>query len=283
MTVYMVVNSGKARARQVARQAAEVLLGCGIRLLADESGRSLLEDGVNVRILPASEAYVACDVVLSIGGDGTMLHAARFTMKYNKPLLGINIGRLGFLTVVESDELDKLKRLANGEYKVEHRTVLRADVEGDNGEPCVALNDVVLFKDLPERTISLNIFCDDILVSRFRGDGIIFATATGSTAYSMSAGGPILDAQLDGMVVTQICAHIVHTPPLVVSADRVLRAVPTGDIQDEPVGIICDGIKSRVLGPGEAVRICRSEWKVPLIQLADAEQLESIDKKLKGR
>lgn len=282
MTVYMVVNSGKLRARQVACQAGKVLLACGVKLLADETGGALLEEGLNAAILPAGQAYAACDVVLSIGGDGTMLHAARYAMKYAKPLLGVNIGRLGFLTVVESDELDKLKRLASGEYNVERRTVLRADVEGDD-EPCVALNDVVLFKDSPERTISLNIFCDDILVSRFRGDGIIFATATGSTAYSMSAGGPILDARLDGIVVTQICAHIVQTPPLVVAADRVLRAVPTDGGQDEPVGIICDGTKSRVLGPGETVRISRSEWQAPLIQFADAEQLESIDKKLKGR
>ena len=283
MTVYMVVNSSKARAQSVARQAGAVLLDCGAVLLLDESCRCLAEGGLAAQVLPAQEAYRACDIVLCIGGDGTMLHAARYTMKYGRPLLGVNTGRLGFLTVVEGNELDKLRRLAAGDYKIEQRTVLRADINGEAEPCCVALNDVVLFKETPEKTISLDIYCDDILVSRFRGDGIIFATPTGSTAYSMSAGGPILDARLEGVVVTQICAHIVQTPPLVVASNRILQAVPTADAEEETIGIICDGIKSRVLKPNDTVQISCSEWKVPLIQFADAEQLESIDKKLKGR
>ncbi len=282
MTVYLLINTRKAAALAVARRAGEVLLGGGAKLLLDETARHLLQQGLVATVLPEREACTACDVVVTVGGDGTMLHAARYAMQYQKPLLGVNIGRLGFLTVVEGDETDKLARLAAGQYIVERRMVLQAGT-GPHSEPCLALNDIVLFKDMPERTVALDIYCDDILVSRFRGDGIIFATPTGSTAYSMSAGGPILDARLEGVVVTQICAHIVHTPPMVVAAGRTLRAVPTPGMEEERVVIICDGRRERTLEPGQAVEIGRSEWQVPLIQFADAQQLESIDKKLKGR
>lgn len=282
MTVYMLVNSGKIKALSVAQDAAKVLLSCGMLLVLDETCQGLLDLDMCAKIMPAEMAYKVCDMVICVGGDGTMLKAARQTMKCNKPLLGINTGRLGFLTVLECNELEKLKRLPKKDYKIENRSVISAQIEGER-EESLALNDVVLFKDKPEKTISLNIFCDDILVSRFRGDGIVFATPTGSTAYSMSAGGPILDARLEGVVVSQICAHIVQTPPLVVAANRLLRAVPIQDDAQQEIAIISDGYKVQVVKPGKAIIISSSSYKVPLIQFADTQQLEFIDKKLKGR
>lgn len=282
MHIYMLVNTGKPAAWEVAQQAAKILRDSNAFVqieehVAGEGGRGFAEITTE-----AERQYKACDIVLSVGGDGTMLHAARHSMIYQKPLLGINIGRVGFLTIVESDELHKLKRLANGDYCVSLRKMLCANISGS--EPCehLALNDVVLFKESPDRMLSLDVFCDDVLISRFRGDGVIFSTPTGSTAYSLSAGGPILDAQLNGIVVTQICAHIVHTPPLVVAAHRVLKAVCTGD-KDEQMHITCDGRQSMLLKRGEIVHITQSHLTVPMVQFGEVEQLEAIDKKLKGR
>lgn len=280
MTAYLVVNTGKPKAPATARAAAQILVDSGANVLVDSDG--ILGADIAHTVLRPEAAYRQCDVVISIGGDGTMLHTARADVEFNKPLLGINVGRLGFMASVESDELEKLHRLSAGEYSVEQRSMLCAKSGDGQTETCFALNDIVLFKVLPEKTVSLDIFCDDILVSRFRGDGVIFATPAGSTAYSMSAGGPILDARLSGMVVTQICAHILYTPPLVVADERMMRAVNTGT-DDEEIIIVCDGIKSATLGIGEDVYVTRSEWSVPLIQFNGAEQLESIDKKLKGR
>ncbi len=147
---------------------------------------------------------------------------------------------------------------------------------------CIAMNDIVLFKNAPERTISLNIACDGIQVSRFRGDGVIFATPTGSSAYSMSAGGPVLDARLGGIVVTQICAHIVQTPPLVFAADRTLHVTACG-IEEETVCIVCDGQAEGALRPNLPMALGRSDVTVKLIQFKKAQQLQSIDRKLKGR
>lgn len=283
MKAYLVINTKKRDAVTVAKAAAETLVACGAQVLCDAEAAVLL-DALPVTPLQEAAAYEACDVVLCVGGDGTMLHAARHTMEHDKPLLGVNTGRLGFLTLVERDELHKLCRLPAGEYAVDRRSVLQAVVTGKNGKKSshLALNDAVLFKNQPEKTISLNIYCDDILVSRFRGDGMIFATATGSTAYSMSAGGPILDSRLDGVVVTQICAHIVHTPPMVFAFNRVLHAVPTY-LPEEKICLSCDGQKSIVLAKDETVIIQKSARTVPLIRFSDADQLESIDKKLKGR
>lgn len=283
MIVYLVVNATKESSWAVASQAGDILASSGAQVVLDDTCTQLLAGASwPAAVMPQEEAYQTCDAVVCIGGDGTMLHVARHTIRYNKPLLGVNVGRLGFLTTVENNELDKLRRIPAGEYILDERSVLQADMGSPAQEDCLALNDVVLFKEQPEKTISLDIYCDDILVSRFRGDGIIFATPTGSTAYSMSAGGPVLDARLDGIVVTQICAHIVHTPPLVFAADRKITAVPTGP-QGERVRIICDGRYSQTIDMGQQVLIGRSKWKVPMIQFNDAAQLESIDKKLKGR
>lgn len=282
MTVYIKVNTQRDTALPVALKAGDILTGDGIYVIVDGDCAHLEGEGWPKDVLTQEEAYKTCDMVLCVGGDGTILHSARNAMIFEKPILGINTGRLGFLAVLESDELEYLHCIANGEYTVEKRSVLQAKMPGRAKSIGFALNDIVLFKYSHEKTICLNIFCDEILVSKFRGDGVIFATPTGSTAYSMSAGGPIVDARVDGCVVTQICAHIVQTPPLVFSASRILKAVNIG-AEDELVGIICDGTEAVMMRPGEAVEITKAEYFVPLVQLSDAKQLKAIDKKLKGR
>ena len=281
MKVYLLPNYKRTNASGVARRVCEILHAEGVELITDHESHELGLNEACVTVMSPDDAMRACDILLCIGGDGTMLHAARRVMLAPKPLLGINTGRLGFLTAIEDDELDQLRLLARGQYRLEERMVIEACCEG-LAERCVAMNDIVLFKTSPERAISLNIYCDDIPVSRSRGDGVVFATPTGSTAYSMSAGGPIVDARLGGIVVTQICAHIVQTPPLVFASDRVLRVIPAG-YEDETVSVISDGITCGVLQKDQPVIIRQSGLSVQLIQFNEAQQLQSIDKKLKGR
>lgn len=278
MKVFLVPNTTKKQALLVAAQAARILLDAGAGVILEEgiAGNAPVDEAVEC--LPAQAAFEACDIVATIGGDGTILHAARNTMHCQKPLIGINIGNLGFLTIVEQNELEKLSRLVQGEYTVEHRSLLKASVRGK--EIGYALNDVLLFKTRPDRAIALDIYCDDIKVSGFRGDGMIFATPTGSTAYSMSAGGPIVDARLGGIVATQVCAHVIHAPPMVFAANRTLRAVPQGA---EDICLSCDGQGSIVLPQGAEIFICQAQKTVPIVEFYDAGQLTSIDKKLKGR
>ncbi len=282
MNVFMVINYSKPSAVSVAQMAAEFLSAEGANVVMGYHPANDKLQGFAPLTKDEENAYKNSDVVLCVGGDGTMLHAAAYSMRYQKPLLGINSGRLGFLTSIEKDEFFKLKLLLQGKYIVTGRKLLCADISFAEDEPCIALNDVVLFKDSPEKTIAMDIYCDDILVSRFRGDGIIFSTPTGSSAYSMSAGGPIVDAKVNGFIITQICAHIMRTPPLVVSSKRVVKAVSTG-AENEVISVSCDGGKSRVLRSGQTVIITQPDQTVPLVQFDDMEQLKSIDTKLKGR
>lgn len=282
MRVFINPNVTKKEALPVAAKACEVLKKAGADIIIENNCHGIDETACGAVRMPLDDAFKNCDITVSVGGDGSMLHAARHAIKYQKPLLGVNTGRLGFLTSVEQGELEKLARLPRGEYSVENRSTLQADIKGFNRDDAVALNDIVLFKEQPEKAISLSIYCDDILVSKFRGDGVIFSTATGSTAYSMSAGGPIMDAHLDGIIVTHICAHIVQTPPLVLSSRRVVRVVSTGT-DEEHACICCDGRNLHRMVPGEEVQICLSDKKVPLVQFHDTGQLKSIDTKLRGR
>ena len=160
-----------------------------------------------------NECFPRTDVILTIGGDGTILHEANFTLQYQKPILGINIGRCGFLATCEVDEMEeKLAALVRGEYMLDSRMLLYVRVLGEDGWEGHALNDVVVTKGRLQQAIDFSIYCDDILVEHYRGDGVIVATPTGSTAYSLAAGGPILDSQTKGIVVTPICPHSLTSP-----------------------------------------------------------------------
>lgn len=279
MIVLLVANLQNESALEVSLSAMEILQGAGAEILLPQEAEGYFPPGLPARYLPMAMASQSCDYLVTVGGDGTMLHAARHSIHAGKPLLGINSGRLGFLAIIEKNELEKLHRLFSGDFRVENRSVIQAKSAGLH---CEALNDIVLFKALPEKTISLNIFCDDVLVSRFRGDGVIFSTPTGSTAYSMSAGGPIVDAKLGGIIVTQICAHVVQNPPMVFDSSRELRVVSSGPEQ-ETILMSCDGMPSQQVGHDEPIIITQSPLAVPLVQFSDADQLKSIDKKLKGR
>lgn len=279
MTIYLLPNASKPRAFTVADEVANILADEGVTILADHSCAGKMKSTNPTYI--SEIGSVLFDMVLTIGGDGTILHAARRPELRDKPLIGVNIGRLGFLTIIETNELENLRRIPKGKYTIEHRSMLSFSCKQDE-EPDIALNDVVFFKESINKTIALDIYCDDILVSSFVGDGVVFATPTGSTAYSMSAGGPIVDARLASITVSQICAHIVQTPPMVFDAGRTLRVVSRGR-PDERVLVSMDGMANKPLPDGLSAYIHQSDRTVPLVQLSDADQLKSIDKKLKGR
>lgn len=283
MTVLMIYNSEKEKAKQAALKAVQILESAGVKVYISRGNHAdISTESSGNTVVPIDLAFNLCDLIITVGGDGTMLHAARKAMIADKPLLGINTGRLGFLTLIENNELENLLRLPEGNFSVDRRSVLQAKFGTDKSETDHALNDIVLFKEYPEKTIALDIYCGDVLVSSFRGDGVIFSTPTGSTAYSMSSGGPIVDAKVSGFIVTHICPHIVYSPPMVFAADRIIKVVSRGSA-DERVMLGCDGLKSRLLPPDEPVWIGQSPLTVSLVQFDDAEQLKSIDKKLKGR
>ena len=168
-----------------------------------------------------------------------------------------------------------------GEFLVEHRALLQAECTGADG-PLIALNDLVVYSGQRRQTVDLDILCDGLPVSNCRGDGVILATPTGSTAYSLSAGGPILDARIRGLVVTSICAHSLQRPAIVFAADRQITVRPGAD-QRGPIFISSDGEREISLPAGGELRAGLSQKSVKLITFNGTDQFDAIDKKLRGR
>ena len=282
MTVYISPNPGKAMAYGISQRAAQILLTHGAQVL--------MQDGLQAECMTMGVVYLSqkeclerTDVILTIGGDGTILHEANLSLEYRKPILGINLGRCGFLATCEVDEMEaKLSAVARGEYFLDNRMLLYVRVLGDDSWEGHALNDVVMTKGRLQQAVDFSIYCDDILVEHYRGDGVIVATPTGSTAYSLAAGGPILDSQTKGIVVTPICPHSLASPAMVFAQERKINLC-VGQVADEEVFISCDGDAGYSVKAGATAEVRLSDQVVQLITSSKADQFQAIDQKLRGR
>ena len=282
MTVYISPNPGKAMAYGISQRAAQILLTHGAQVL--------MQDGLQAECMTMGVVYLSqkeclerTDVILTIGGDGTILHEANLSLEYRKPILGINLGRCGFLATCEVDEMEaKLSAVARGEYFLDNRMLLYVRVLGDNSWEGHALNDVVMTKGRLQQAVDFSIYCDDILVEHYRGDGVIVATPTGSTAYSLAAGGPILDSQTKGIAVTPICPHSLASPAMVFAQERKINLC-VGQVADEEVFISCDGDAGYSVKAGATAEVRLSDQVVQLITFSKADQFQAIDQKLRGR
>jgi len=187
---------------------------------------SVMDADVGAPLQSIDEITRSCDLVIVIGGDGTLLHAARMVAGTDIPLLGVNLGRLGFLVDVSPDEIKpRLKEYLAGEYISEARHLLATSISGHSHiqMPLLALNDVVLHKSELARMIEFNVYISGKPINTYRADGLVIATPTGSTAYSLSAGGPIVHPSLHAITLVPICPHTLNNRPLVVSADSDIR------------------------------------------------------------
>lgn len=211
------------------------------------------------------------DVVLVLGGDGTILDAAREAIPRNLPILGVNLGRVGYIAELEPCELDLLGRLFTGDYAIKERMTLQVEIISPEGEllTCVnscALNDAVVSHGTVSRIIDIRLYCGTDPVANYRADGMIVATPTGSTAYSMAAGGPILAPHIDCMCATPICSHALSARPIIFSDDDVLMIENICDRED-CLYLTVDGRGSYRVERGHFVRISRSSKKARLISM----------------
>ena len=282
MTVYISPNPGKAMAYGISQRAAQILLTHGAQVLMQDGLQAECMT-MGVEYLTQKECLERTDVILTIGGDGTILHEANLSLEYRKPILGINLGRCGFLATCEVDEMEaKLSAVARGEYFLDNRMLLYVRVLGDDSWEGHALNDAVMTKCRLQQAGDFSIYCDDILVEHYRGDGVIVATPTGSTAYSLAAGGPILDSQTKGIVVTPICPHSLASPAMVFAQERKINLC-VGQVADEEVFISCDGDAGYSVKAGATAEVRLSDQVVQLITFSKADQFQAIDQKLRGR
>lgn len=209
------------------------------------------------------------EVIICLGGDGTFLRVARHAYIYDKPILGINLGTLGFLTEVDKNDIkSSIEKLLSGEYRIEERMMLEATImENDRFvAQGVALNDVVVSRVALSRILHLNTYINNQFMDSFPGDGLIISSPTGSTAYSLSAGGPIVEPDVEMMIITPICPHILYTRSFVTSGERVVKVI-VGESFLNNAMVTLDGQKGYRISGGYSIEIKKSPHTVKIIQL----------------
>ena len=221
--------------------------------------------------------------VVCFGGDGTILHMAKAATRQGVPVLGVNIGTMGFMAELESSELSQLARLATGDYAIDNRMMLDVTVFRDRDIIFhdICLNDVVITKGAVARIVHLAVKCDDVQAMECGGDGVIVATPTGSTAYSLSAGGPIVEPEAHSILVTPICAHDVASRCIVASDRRVISVELTKNARRNAF-LSVDGGKALKMNMGDRACVKKSQLSTKLVRLKDRSFYDVVNMKFKN-
>ena len=226
---------------------------------------------IKVPVLSREDMGKKQDLIIVVGGDGSLLSAARMAIKVNLPVVGINRGRLGFLTDILPQELERqLGAVLKGAYQEEHRFLLQSRIseQNDGFFQGNALNDVVLSRGTETHLIEFEIFIQQQFVCRYRSDGLIVSTPTGSTAYALSAGGPIMHPQLDAIVLVPMFSHSLSSRPLVVDGDSLIE-LRISERNESNLRVSCDGHESHIVKPGQTVSIQKNAQQLRLLHPED--------------
>jgi NAD+ kinase len=278
-TVGVIASPHRADAVEAARHAVEWLSGHGLTVLVDPETAATLgreADG-------ASSFYDQVDLVIVLGGDGRVIAAARAASESGKPVVGVNFGTFGFLAEIHADDLEPaLSALAAGRYEVEERLMLLAEVcEAGHLESAVAANDVVVKTTDPAHVLELRVHADGDLIAEIPADGLILATPTGSTAYSLSAGGPVVVPDLPAIVLTPICPHTLSTRPIVLSAAVEVSVEVVPSRQSNAAVVSVDGWISLDLRADGLLHVRRAERCMRLARLQRSAFFDSLRGKLR--
>lgn len=234
-----------------------------------------------VKILPVEEIYGSVDCVITLGGDGTLLRVARQASMAQKPILGINFGKIGYMAELEYNEIHMLKALFDENYTIEQRLMLDVTVTrtGETVFESVALNDAVVSKGIIARLIDLDVSSNGSPISKYRADGIILSTPTGSTGYSMSAGGPILEPSSQALILTPVSPHSLAARSIVFSDNSVI-SVTVSNLIEKDAYLTIDGFEMLRLEDGDTVNVRRSKRVTRLIKIKNVNFYKILNSKL---
>jgi len=263
---------------KVTRQVAAVLNGHGKRVIFDEKYRDRIPE--KAEFMSKGEALGEADLIVALGGDGTILKIAADAAEYDIPMMGINLGHLGFLAQAERGETSVFEKIFKGEYTLSKHTMIEARLmrEGEVLEKYTALNDVIL-KGRASKMVALDVAVDGISTTKCLADGMIVATATGSTAYSLSSGGPIVHPGLDCMLITPICPHTLKSRCIVVPSDKTVTERIDTSYKSE-VLLKIDSNSVHVMEDGEYIEVVKSEKCATFINLNGRNYFDVVRKKL---
>ena len=267
---------------RVAREAKRVLdeAGCPNVVCLPFRNQEKIE-GFGLAIEPLQQELRGADLIVAFGGDGTILHLSKTAAHRDVPVLGVNLGSLGFMAELESKDLARLRDLCNGKYDVESRMMLDVNVLRDGRViySNLALNEALIARGNVSRVIRLKISTEQGKLVDIAGDGVIVASPTGSTAYSLSAGGPVVEPTARNFIVSPICAHSIHANAYVLSPERVIT-VQTEKNSYKPVLLSVDGGRAFSLRSGDCVEVRRSKYDTKLVRLTKRSFCEILQKKM---
>jgi len=280
MIISVFPNLSNNGVENLARHVFSVLSELDAKVMTPDTYRNIF-DGCRIEFGNADEIMEKCDIAVAIGGDGTTLDVAKKASLLSKKILGINAGRLGFMSGLEKDELELLKNVVSGSYKIDKRLMLKAEVIRNNQVISVTdfLNDAVISRGSFARLIDISINCDSRDVMKMRADGIIISTPTGSTAYSMAAGGPVVSPDAECIIATPICPHSLMDRSIVFSTDNMLVITANNDRDNSPI-LTVDGEEITALKYDDKVKISVSDLETQLIKLKPDNFYEILRKKI---
>lgn len=267
------------------REAIRVLNDAGVetRLCLPFDVDRSFELPKDLRFHRIDREVAGVDALICLGGDGTILHMAKFATRHNIPILGVNIGTMGFIAELESSEVELLRRLASDEYTIDTRMMLDVTMLRDRDilYHDLCLNDVVVTKGTVARILNLSVSCDGVQAMECAGDGVIVATPTGSTAYSLSAGGPIVEPDARSILITPICAHDMSSRCMVASDKRVIRIGLTKNARRNAL-LSVDGGKAIKVNVEDVVTVKVSDKRTRFIRLKDRSFYDIVKMKFKS-
>ena len=238
---------------------------------------------IKPRLLTQGSALTDIDIAVVLGGDGSIIRAARQICAYSIPILGINFGHVGYLAELEQADTHLIDKVLSGAYSVEERMMLSTRIRRRDGSTvCTppALNDIVLSNGPVAKLLTFDISCDGTVIQHCRADGLVIATPTGSTAYSMSAGGPILAPTLDAFCLTPICPHSLKNRPVILPGASAVSLSNIGTVSENSVYVTVDGNKAEKLLDGDVISIERASAKTKIIRLRNNSFLNILNTKL---
>ena len=280
MKIALIPNMTRQNTPDVTKVLLKEFKKLNVVVFLDESFRVYFGDSEYINYCNVEESIANCEIVVTVGGDGTFIKSAKLSAEKAKPLLCINAGKLAYLAGLESSELSLLSEIFKGDYKTEKRMMLTATIIDKSGEILYhsnCLNDAVVSRSGNIRIMKLSINCNDAPLMDYRADGVIVSTPTGSTAYSLSAGGPVIEPQIDSMLITPVCCHSFFSRSVVLRPDSILEIAH--DNSGEAV-LSCDGEEAVLIPDGAIVKIETSDKKAKFIKVKNDTFIDILNKKM---
>ncbi len=276
MIVGLLPNLDKRGVSEVLENLKDILRSNGMKAYLPDYISFLGYESIN-----EEELFKISEVLITVGGDGTIMRYAKLAALHNKPILGINAGRLGFLANLEANQLHLISKLNKGDYEIEKRMALsvKAVENGNVIAKFTAVNDAVISSGFVSRLIDISAYIDDEPIN-YRADGLIISSPTGSTAYSMSAGGPIIDPAINNIIITPICSHSLSAKPIILSGDTKVK-FKAFSMKKSEIYLLVDGRRSFTIKPYTELYITKSDNDISLIKLTKRSFYKTLSEKFK--